>query len=231
MYVGHFAIGLALKARLPDVPSLPILLGVGFLDVVDGIFVTLGLDRVTANLQAGPFLFFDLTFIDWDHSLATALFWSLVWSVIFMQEKRVAATAFLAAISHFVADWPMHNHDLALYPYSKVHLGFGLWGKLGTWAWILEGLFSAALVAYAWKANAERGVSLKWPLVVLVVLFFNLSPWLSPMKLVATLSEPTAHIVQGILVTIGFLVPGWLLVKLVDRAETRGRRVVSVTRP
>lgn len=221
MYVGHFAIGLALKARRPDVPTLPILLGVGFLDLIDGIFVMLGLDRVTANLQAGPFLFFDLTFIDWDHSLMTALVWSLVWAVAFLPEKRVASTAFLAAFSHFVLDWPMHNRDLALYPHSTVHFGLGLWGKLGMFAWILEGLFATALVVYAVKASAKRGVSLKWPIVVLIVLFLNLSPWLSPMKFVATLSEPTAHLVQGILVTIGFLVPGYLLVKLVDRAERK----------
>lgn len=28
MYVGHFAIGLAVKARYPDLPALPIMLGV-----------------------------------------------------------------------------------------------------------------------------------------------------------------------------------------------------------
>jgi hypothetical protein len=29
--------------------------------------------------HAGPYLFFDLTFIDWDHSLLMAAFWSVVW--------------------------------------------------------------------------------------------------------------------------------------------------------
>lgn len=132
MYVGHFAIGLALKARFPQTPSLPLLMGVGFLDLLDGLFIVAGFNTVTPNLLAGPYLFFDLTFIDWDHSLLAALFWSVVWAVLFIRDKRVAALAFVAAFSHFVADWPMHNADLALFPYSAQHFGLGAWGKLGT---------------------------------------------------------------------------------------------------
>lgn len=219
MYVGHLAIGLALKARYPQIPTLPILLGVGFLDILDGLFIVLGWNQVTPNLLAGPYLFFDLTFIDWDHSLLAALLWSAVWGCLFLKDKRVALMAFVASFSHFVADWPMHNSDLALFPYSVAHLGFGLWGKLGTLSWVLEGAFVAVLAAYAWIASARRGVSLLWPCVVLALSFVNLSPWLSPMKHVATLGEPAAHLVHGLLVTLGFLVPGLLLTWLVNRAE------------
>jgi hypothetical protein len=219
MYVGHFAIGLALKARYPDVPTLPILLGIGFLDILDGIFILLGLNLVTANLQAGPYLYFDLTFIDWDHSLAAAVVWSAVWALMFVKDKRVAALAFAASFSHFVADWPMHNNDLALYPYAQAHIGHGIWGKLGTASWVLEGLFAAVLAAYAWRSSAKRSVDLLWPCVVLGLVFLNLSPWLSPMKHVATLTEPAAHLMHGALVTLGFLVPGLVLIWLVDRAE------------
>jgi hypothetical protein len=128
MYVGHFAIGLAIKARMPEVPTLPIMLGVGFLDILDGLFIIAGFDRVTPNLLAGPYLFFDLTFIDWDHSLLMALLWSLVWGVLFSRTPKVALVAALAAFSHFIADWPMHNGDLALYPHSSEHLGYAFLG-------------------------------------------------------------------------------------------------------
>ena len=36
MYVGHFAIGVAIKSVSPKTPTLPIMLGVGFMDIVDG---------------------------------------------------------------------------------------------------------------------------------------------------------------------------------------------------
>jgi hypothetical protein len=56
----------------------------------------------------------------------------------------------------------------------------------------------------------------------MVVLFLNLSPWLSPMKHVATLNEPAAHVVHGILVTMGFVLPGLLLTWLIERATRLG---------
>lgn len=227
MYVGHFAIGMAIKAAVPRIRALPILLGAGFLDIVDGALIVLGADRVTPNLHAGPYLFFDLTFIDWDHSLLMAIVLSLLWAAFFLKDRQVAVVAGLACFSHFLADVPMHNADLALYPYAAEHWGYGLWGRLQTGSWILEGIFAAALVGWAWTRFRARGVSIGWPVVVLVVLFFNLSPWLSPMKQVATLAEPTTHVLHGVLVLSGFLVPGLLLSWLVDRAERRGAAPAS----
>jgi len=227
MYVGHFAVGMAIKAAKPELPSLPILLGVGFMDVVYGVFTALGIDRVTPNLKSGPYLFFDLTFIDWDHSLLMAVVLSLLWATFFYKDRRVALAAGIASFSHFLADWPMHNNDLALYPHAQAHLGFGLWGKLGTGSWALEGVFAAVLIAYAWRESKERGVNLLWPTVLLALMFVNLSPWLSPMKFVAALDEPAAHLANGALVTIGFLVPGLLLTCLVNSAE---RKVAVVPR-
>jgi hypothetical protein len=224
MYVGHFAIAVALKARKPQVAAAPIFVGVVLLDLLYGLFVMTGLDRVTADLTAGPYLYFKLNFMDWDHSLLAAVVWSLVWGALFLKKGRdVATVAALAVFSHFVADWPMHNRDLALYPYSVQHLGLGLWGQLGTGAWLLEGAFAAALGAYAWVLYARRGVSMLWPSVMLGALFLNLSPWTSPMKLAAAQSEPTAHLLHGALVTLGFVLPNALLMWLMARAEARAR--------
>jgi hypothetical protein len=219
MYVGHFAIGVAIKSASPRTATLPIMLGVGFMDIVDGLLIMAGIDRVTPNLNSGPYLFFDLTFIDWDHSALMAIVLSLIWAVCFWRDRKTACIAALAVFSHFLADWPLHNHDLAVYPYSDAHLGYGLWGKLGTTSWVLEGTFSLALIAFAEWRNGARGVSYRWADLVLVLLFLQMSPWLSPMKFVAQLSEPAAHLLHGALVTIGFLIPGLLLTWLINRAE------------
>src|SRR5262249_41107171 len=149
MYVGHFAIGVAIKSVSPKTPTLPIMLGVGLMDIVDGLLIVAGVDRVTPNLNSGPYLFFDLTFIDWDHSLFMAIALSLLWAAVFRSDRRTALITGLAVFSHFLADWPVHNHDLALYPYSEAHLGYGLWGRLGTTSWLLEGAFVLVLIASA----------------------------------------------------------------------------------
>lgn len=38
MYVGHFVLGIALKTRHRTVRALPIMLGIGFIDILDGLF-------------------------------------------------------------------------------------------------------------------------------------------------------------------------------------------------
>ena len=69
-----------------------------------------------------------------------------------------------------------------------------------------------------WR-NGKRGASSKWVALLLALLYIQMSPWLSPMKFAAQLSEPGAHLLHGALVTIGFLLPGLILTWLVNRAE------------
>ena len=81
MYFGHYAVAVAVKAKEPDVPVAPLLIGTGLLDILNGAFIMGGLDKVTPNLNASPYLFFDLTFIDWDHSLLMAIFWTALYGL------------------------------------------------------------------------------------------------------------------------------------------------------
>jgi hypothetical protein len=219
VYAGHLAIGMALQARAPKTPAWAIFLGVVWLDLLDGLLVIAGWNQVRPDLAARPYLFFDLVFIDWDHSLAMAALWSLVWAALFVPRLRVVAVAFAAAASHFVADWLVHDGDLALYPHASRHLGLGLWGRLGTWAWLLEGLFCLALCAYAWRRWSQRGVSVRAACTVVAFAFVSLSPWTSALRYVAELPEPWVQRVEGALEAIGALVPALLLTWLLNGAS------------
>ncbi|WP_400770690.1 hypothetical protein [Methylosinus sporium] len=223
MYVGHFAAGLIIVAMAPKAKPLPILLGVGLLDIVNGLAVMTGVDHVTPNLASGPYLYFDLTFIDWDHSLLMATVLSILWGALFFRDPRLALLAGVASFSHFLLDLPLHNSDLALYPHAERHLGGGLWASLGIGSWLLEGAFSAILVAVSWRLTARRGVSFAWPAAFLAALFIQLSPWLSPTKFIATLPEPYTHLLLGLVISLGFIVPGAVLSILVATAERRGQ--------
>lgn len=221
MFVGHFALGVAMKARFADVPTAPLLLGVALMDIVDGFLIATGIDRVRPDLGAGPYLFFDLSFIDWDHSLVMAVLLSIGWALLFRARPRVALLAGAAVFSHFLADLPVHNDDLALYPFALEHMGFGLWGKLQTGAWILEGIFAAMLLAYAAVRAARSRVGLGPVALFLAVLFVTMSPWFSPMRGIAHWSEPWTHIGHGLLVGLGFLFSALILTRLIDRAYRR----------
>lgn len=217
MYFGHFAVAMALKAKYQTVPVFPVLLGAGFLDMINGALVVLGVEKVTPNLSALPYLYFDLTFIDWDHSLLMACLWSLLWGALFWKNKNVAWLAILSCWLHFITDLPMHNADMALYPYASQYLGWGLWGKLGVSAWLLEIVFAAALLLYVYRQHLKVGENIKWQLALIAVLALQMSPWTSPMKQIALLAEPYASLWHGLLVAMGFIIPAMILLELYKR--------------
>jgi hypothetical protein len=180
MYAGHFAVGLALKARSPRTPTWAILLATGFLDVLFGIFVLLGVERTTITPGRPPG--FTLDFIDWSHSLAMSLVWAVLFAAAFVRRGRAIALVLgFAVFSHFLLDLPMHPHDLALWPGSQVHLGLALW-HTPYWWWVELAFIGAACAYYLVRARALRsfGGRAGWAIAVVVALHLFNSPWFSP---------------------------------------------------
>ena len=184
MYAGHFAAALALKARQPRAPTWALLVGVALLDLLFGVFVPLGFERVTATPGVSPG--FRLDFIDWSHSLAAAMFWSLLYALCFARlGAAVAYVLGVSVFSHFLLDWPMHPGDLALWPGSAAHVGLGLWRALPVGWWFVELAFVVAGCAYyAVRAKRDGTFGGRWPWACAVVLFLHVfnSPWLSPKR-------------------------------------------------
>lgn len=182
MYVGHFAAGLSLKAAKPKAPTWGLLIGVGLLDLLFGPFVFLGIERVSITPGVSPG--FSLDFIDWSHSLAMSIVWSVLFASLFLRRGRaIAGMMGLAVFSHFLLDVVMHPPDLALWPGSAAHIGLGLWRSLPTGWWFVElGVIAAGWGFYVWKGRASGEFAGRPVLVALVLLALHLfnSPWLSP---------------------------------------------------
>jgi hypothetical protein len=182
VYAGHFAAGLAIKARAPKAPTLWILLGTGFLDILFGPFVLLGLERVTMTPGRSPG--FTLDFIDWSHSLLMALVWSALYAVFFLKRGRAVALVLgFAVFSHWLLDVPMHPHDMALWPFSRIHLGFGMWHTPYWWWFELACIFAGC--GYYWARARKSGTfggHAAWAGLVVVALHVFNSPWLTPAK-------------------------------------------------
>ncbi len=181
MYAAHFASALALKAKEPQAPTWGLLLGVGVLDLLFGPFVLAGIERVSLTPDISPG--FSLDHIDWSHSLVMSVVWSLLFGAAFLRRGRTVATMMaIAVFSHFVLDLVMHPADLALWPGSATHLGFGLWRALPMGWWFVELGVVAALCWYYWnRSRADRsfGGRAVWAIVVVLVLHLLNSPWLS----------------------------------------------------
>jgi len=181
MYVGHFAAGLAIKAREPRAPTWALLVGVGLLDILFGPFVLAGIEHATVTPSISPG--FSLDYIDWSHSLVMSLVWSVLFAAAFASYgRRVMMAIGLAVFSHFLLDLPMHPPDLALWPNSSSHLGLGLWRTFPNGWWVFELAVIAALWAYYWRRSIADPTFGGHPFVIAAVLMFlhvfN-SPWLS----------------------------------------------------
>ncbi len=177
MYAGHFAAGLANTARVPEAPTAAVLVGVSLLDLLFPPFVLLGIERITPTPGHPPG--FSLDYIDWSHSLAMALIWSAMYAALFMKRGRVVALALAFAVfSHFLLDLLMHPGDLALWPGSREHLGFGIWNWNPGW-WFFELGFILLCGAY-YPARARKlqtfGGSGLWVVALVLVLHLVNSP-------------------------------------------------------
>jgi hypothetical protein len=183
MYAGHFAAGFAIKARAPKVPTWAILLGVGFLDVLFGVFVPLGIER--ASITPGVSPGFRLDFIDWSHSLAMSLVWSAIFGGVFYawkKDRTIALTTGFAVFSHFLLDLLMHPGDLALWPHSAAHAGFGIWVLLpGMEWWLFELAFILLALGYYFAASRKDpgfGRHATWACAVVLALHAANAPFL-----------------------------------------------------
>ncbi|MFA9493101.1 hypothetical protein [Streptococcus sp. E17BB] len=160
MYLGHYALATAVKAKKPELPVMPIFLATGAIDIVNGINIMLGISRVDPNLETKPYLYFDLTQIDRDHSLLMGIVCSLVAGSLayffYRKDNTIGLSTTLVAFSHWLLDFPFHNADLVLYPGSSLKFGWGLWRVMGEYAWHLEVIFSLFLLIYAYQTSKKE---------------------------------------------------------------------------
>jgi hypothetical protein len=160
VYAAHFAAGLAIKSNAPKASAWALLFGAFLPD-----FVWIAMGRAGVEPSQGP-NFFD----DWSHSLAMIVLWATLFAVCFWRKGwAVMAPIWLAVISHFLLDLPIHPKNIALFPYSRARLGWNLWefGLARSWLgithywWIelavLLGL-CAVYVAGAWRNRFPKSL-------------------------------------------------------------------------
>ena len=155
MYPGHFAIGLAIKAKVPRAPTIGLMIGVGLLDYLYGVFVMFG-------IEGGTFRHLDCT---WSHSLVMSLLYSALFAAAFYRwGTRVVAAMAIAVFSHFMLDVLSHNPDMDLWPHSAVEMGLGpYFGGFGGWFELLVSVSGCSVYVLCARRNGTFGRS---PIVV-----------------------------------------------------------------
>ena len=132
MFIGHFALGFALKRAAPGTNLGWLIASVEFLDLIWPILVLLGIERV--EVDPGNTVFTPLNFVSYpfSHGLVSSILWSILFGSAyygFSRYKTGAIVVALGVFSHWILDLIVHRPDLPLYPGSSERFGFGMWNS------------------------------------------------------------------------------------------------------
>lgn len=133
MFLGHFGVALGSRPVAPRVSLGTLFLAAQFLDLLWPVLVLTGVE--TVRIVPGITRVTPLDFVNYpySHSLAAAVFWSLVVGGIYgavRQWARGAAVVGGLVFSHWVLDFITHRPDLPIAPGLSARVGLGLWNSL-----------------------------------------------------------------------------------------------------
>ena len=115
MYAAHFATGLALKSYVPKSPTWAVLAGAFLPDLLWIALARVGVEPTAREI------FFD----DWSHSFFTIVLWATLFALLFWRLGWLVVLAvWVAVFSHFPLDAVIHPKHMALYPHSRIHIGW-----------------------------------------------------------------------------------------------------------
>lgn len=178
MFIGHFAVGFAVKRAAPRASLGPLMLAPLFPDLLWPVFLLFGLEEVRIDPGNTAFTPLDFVRYPFTHSLAMALLWSLLVAFVYRARTGYAKGAQWIAIgvaSHWVLDAVVHRPDLPLVPWSAARAGLGLWDHPRATVLVESALFAAGLALYlaTTRARNRRGVLGLWAFVAALVLIYS----------------------------------------------------------
>ncbi len=173
MFVGHYAVSLALKKFEKRVSLGVLFLAVQFVDILFMPFVLLGIERMNIVPDFTQSTHFELEYVPITHSLVGSVFWAAVAYVVFrwlfVKKQAVALVVALAVFSHWVLDLITHTPDLPLWTDDTIKLGFGLWNSAAA-TYALEAiLLIGALWLYLRATRASSALG-KYAMAVFIAI-------------------------------------------------------------
>ena len=205
MFIGHFALGFALKRAAPRANLGWLIASVSFLDLVWPIFVLTEIERVEVDQGNTVFTPLDFVFYPYSHSLAAALIWSGLFAavyLVFSKYKTGSVVMAVGVLSHWILDAIVHRPDLPLYPGSETKMGFGVWDSFPATLFIEIVMFGVGVWLYSasTKAADRIGKYAYFAFVIFLILVYFANAFAPP--------PPNATAV-AIVATLAWLFPFW----------------------
>lgn len=176
MFIGHHAVGFALKRFAPRT-SLGVLMAAPLLlDFIWPALILLGVERAHIEPQASPFLRLGLDDFPYSHSLLFSLVYAVLSGSGYLALTRYRPGALaigVGVLSHWVLDFVAHVPDMPLYP-GSLEVGLGLWRSTAGTIVVEAALFVAGVAVYArcTRARDRTGKIAFWAFVALLVFVY-----------------------------------------------------------
>ena len=205
MFIGHFALGFALKRAAPKTNLGWLIASVEFVDLLWPIFLLLGLERV--EVEPGNTAFTPLSFVSYPytHSLVGTIVWAVLFGGVYYAISKYRTGALVVAtgvLSHWFLDLIVHRPDLLLYPGATEKFGLGMWNSFAATMIVETLMFVVGVWLYMSMTRPLDAVG-RWgiaALVLFLVVVYEVNAFGPP--------PPSATTVEVVTLLL-WLVPFW----------------------
>lgn len=150
MFIGHIAVGFAVKAASPDTRLGTSIAAATLVDLIMAPLLIAGIERIRIVPGFTAAVPLALDYYPWSHSLAAALVLSaLAGGLYFLATRSRRGSFWIAAAvaSHWILDLITHIPDLPLWPGGPL-VGLGLWNSIPGTVVVEFSLFVLGIVLY-----------------------------------------------------------------------------------
>lgn len=172
MFVGHYAVGFAIKQKVKEIPLWLIFIAVQFIDILAFILVLIGIERISYNSTENPFLRTFIEYVPFSHSLSSNFIISIIVLIVFWKFKNRAwgIALSIAVLSHWPIDFIAHTNDMPLL-FNSFKVALGLWNYPWT-AFLIEICFLIGAGYYLYRDSKEY----KRPIILITFLVLLYAP-------------------------------------------------------
>jgi hypothetical protein len=170
VFLGHFAVALVAKPRVPRVSLGWLFAATQLPDLLWPPLLLLGVERV--RIAPGDTAFMSLAFesYPWSHSLLTVAVLGVAFGGLYRMtsgraltevqtpDTRGAVMLSTVVVSHWILDAVTHRPDLPLLPHGETLIGFGLWRSVPLTLAVELAMLSAGIWLYL-RGRAARSRS------------------------------------------------------------------------
>jgi len=177
MHVGHFAAGFIGKRIEPQLSVGTLVLASVLADLLSGLFVFVGLEKVNLTTGRGAANYFEPINIALSHSLLALVLWGALFGGAYFawrRNLRGAILIFALVVAHWFLDVIAHKPVMPLAPGTTWKFGLGLWTNIPATLVVEGGLWVLAVVFYLRGTRAKNRLAffVFWPVVLLLTLLW-----------------------------------------------------------